>query len=406
MNLIPILKSKEKETRLGTESPLFSLLNGRSIQHGAYKVHIAQTSEDAHAITAAIRSAWGLDENVIYFYPTFNNPTLVYQELILPTIEAREMQDVKSICLIVKDQQDTPLGTGSLIIDHKNRTMEFGRAGTSPAYQGNGVLDAVTTARMMIARELNTSFALTSDSTTLTRAVQYRLAGHGLLPVAFHLSSFVIQENRVAQWMENLKEKHTAEIAKALLVVSKQSGLGRFATFFHLKPATELQHFYTPTLTSTLSEFFALTKNQLSIIETSEKQQRTKTTPETKDNPLTATRFIAYPDMNALGQIVNQARTDKFDTLIVQIPCDDETALHELEASGFSACGVFPNSKGEWLASFAYIVDTDNHKNTLSRLDLLSKSNFSPLAIEGNVPLVKLVHKAMEISTPNRMSIS
>lgn len=376
---------------------------------GEVTIRLATTLSDATVLSRVIRGAWGLsDGKKPYFYALFNNPQELFETVLQPSLSAKKFRDIQCLSFVAVLNKKV-VGTGSLVFDHADKTIEFGRDATDVKFQGNEIHKTLTKIRADFLKETNHDYAIISDSTTLTLSVQKNLHYIDLPTVSFHPSSFIIQKENVVRWKNYLLTKHPEEIAEAILIPSSKTGLGRFATFYHVLLSKKIVSLVKqPVLPEFLNAFYNYTTKKLGVSSKKLPQKNSAFTTKIKDNPLTATRLVVIGKSQTNPQtLLQRAEKAGFDTLIVQIPCD---TLHKeyhqkLVNVGFILGGVFPNTKGMWLASYVFILDNTSFQLTLTGLKQLAKYDYNHLTISHNVPLVTLVMQGMEKSQAIRQNV-
>lgn len=363
-----------------------------------FHIKLATSLNEVIALSRVIRGAWGLsDGDEPYFYSLFNTPDVLFSQVLSPSLRAKNYKEISCLSMVAISTDNGVAGTASLVLNHVDKSIEFGRDATSVDFQRRGIQRYLTEMRCKLLHELALSYMYISDSTTLSLGVQKNLDAASIPAIAFHPSSFIIQSENVKKWTAFLSKKHSHEVAQAILIRSKQSKLGRFGTFFHVFPSFEdSKRIKKPFIPTTLSAFLEFTQQRIGSNSVLSSAQRKCSSPKkVYDNKLTATRVVSVGKtlINPLI-LAKNAKRDLFDTLIVRVPCDNVHLTYHQNVldSGFIPGGIFPNTQGDWYMSYTYILEEDMLKKISQSLSYLRTSNYSFLAIENNRPMVELVY--------------
>ncbi|MBI5151149.1 MAG: hypothetical protein HZA34_01115 [Candidatus Pacebacteria bacterium] len=386
---------KELLQKLDNQSEIVqNLLAGQSYRSQGYDIRLAETLDDAHHISEMLRRAWGLGKLVHYFYEVFNNPEDILHAFLLSVSQANNFIDIQTLCFLATDHEQKPVGTVSLVFDHAERTVEFGRVATLPEKQNNGVLSAFA----IPVHETSTLFpdyTLVSDSTTLTLAIQRFLSTIDTPALALHPSSFVIQQDVVLDWNAHIGKKFNASIAQAMLSTDSDSGLGRFATFFHEKPGTH-EYINPPhDMTDAQKPFFLYSTEQLKeigrAVDTKKSRQYFFREMSIHENSVTHTRVVSdVLGVEMLKELLDEESV--FETTIFQIPCmkDFRQISLYLESMGAILSGVFPKH-GCWYASYTWIHGKHHRDKAKDGLILLEKQKSPTIAFGDSGKLLQLL---------------
>ncbi|MEM9493440.1 MAG: hypothetical protein AAGC55_30105, partial [Myxococcota bacterium] len=121
------------------------------------RVRLAATLRDAIGVRDVLHDAWRVRDDEPYFYNDFNDPEAVYRRCIQPLMQASDIRDIAVLCVVAEDMADRPgriVGTGSLVLDHQRRTIEFGRGAVARSAQGAGVLSQIVALAKMLLQHV------------------------------------------------------------------------------------------------------------------------------------------------------------------------------------------------------------------------------------------------------------
>ncbi|WP_428263625.1 hypothetical protein [Haliangium sp.] len=335
---------------------------------------------DAAGIRSVLRDAWDVDEDETYFYSSFNDVEAVFRDLVEPTNRTADLRDLDAVCLVGAAADGRIVATTSLVLDHVRRTVELGRAAVArDAGGGKIMLHFEPCVHALLA--LIPDYSIIADSTTLSRTV----AGYALLfdaqAVALHPSSFTVQQSCVQDWWKRLARVHGDEVAHALLLRSEVTGLGRFATGYHVRPPVGIT-LAEPCLTALQRRFCTHTRRTLGrladVRTCSASPQRSQVrSQKVCDRRHTATRTITETaaDIDPRA-VVRAAARAGFEVVIARIRCDlaHLGTSRRLEAAGALLCGVFPDSSGDWHASYMLFTSAEHRARALDSLRLVCEN--------------------------------
>lgn len=297
-----------------------------------------------------------------------------------PSLAHGDLRRLDVLCLLGEEADGRVVATFSLILDHERQTIELGRGAVARDRQNTAVpqhfLDFLAVIRRIL--EPLSDYSVVADVTTLARGATWFALAMGSQPVSLHPSSFVIQPSCVDRWRDKLQARH-GDTARALPWRSETSGLGRFATAWHMSPtasgpsnATE----FRPHLTRQQQPFFEYTCDVLDA-RPGEAEQPVSAFPEqVADNAGTATRTIIDPAPRRDPQsMLASAAREGFETVVVQVPCDRENQLigRRLMAAGAVLSGVFPMPSGYWYASYTMLVGAEHRQQVIENLRVVAE---------------------------------
>ncbi|WP_428263319.1 hypothetical protein [Haliangium sp.] len=328
-------------------------------------MRVASSRRDAEGIRDVIRSAWRVDDGEPYFYALFNDPEAVFRTVIAPALETSDLGQLDVLCLVIEDptaiaSDGAPgriVATASLVLDHARREIELGRAGVSNDVRGNNLLaEYIPMAKRLLA--LLPDYVVIADATTLVGRAGAFAGAMGAIPVALHPSSFTVQRSCVSEWITRLSRRHDAEVARALLYRSPDTGLGRFMTAYH-RAVPAHRAAYAPALTAAQGRFYQYTSQALGPMQSLGPQPSTARAHEVHDQVHTGTRIVRDPRLSLRPlDAVRDAAAAGMETLIIQVPCHPESMVvsSRLERAGGLLGGVFPDARGQWYASYTFFT--------------------------------------------------
>ncbi len=321
------------------------------------RFRVAESMADAIAIRSTIREAWGINDSAPYFYSQFDNTETIYRTYIAPSLETVDIRQLPGLCLVAEARNEI-IATMTLVFDHQYKLVEYGRGAAHPKAQG---LDLVTRMIAYCNTMLNTSFraySLVADCTTLIRSLADKVSKQGIPPVALHPSSFVVQQSCVPYWRNILIDKMGIDMAMAVMVESPLTGLGRFATTYHLSLSRNLT-LSAPALSSSQKPFYDYTMRTLAI----ERNQCVATPvavkPHMSQLVAAGTRTLTASDVGLdPSSYLNTAVAEGIETVIVRLPCTAQyrPLSQRLDQHGILS-GVYPNGYGTWLASYTLAAE-------------------------------------------------
>ncbi len=354
------------------------------------RARVASTLEDARAIRHVLRSAWRVSDSEPYFYSTFNDAESVYRELVEPATKTDDLRQVPAVCLIAEeitghgdDRRAQVVATASLMFRHEQREIELGRGAILPGARGKQLLWHFLALVESLLPCLS-EYVVVADTTLLSRSLGV-LAEHVSGPaVAIHPSSFTIQRSTVTGWKRDLVRVHGAEIADALLERSPETGLGRFATAYHVRLPERLKvdrALPRPCLDDIQRPFYEHTRNALGVQPSLQVQRPSRRKMSISDRPLTATRMIVDPPVyvDPAAQMLS-ARRAGFETVIIQVPCEHHylATSRRMHTAGGILSGVFPNSSGRWYASYTFLTTAARRAKAVASLQRLHTRHNMP----------------------------
>lgn len=158
---------------------------------------------------------------------------------------------------------------------------------------------------------------------------------------------------------------------------SDVTGLGRFATAYHLRTPAG-QRFCTPVLDAASRPFFARTCAALGIEPSGAEQQPAAREQRCSDMAHAATGKMLDPadDFDPVSA-VDEAREDGIEAVFVHVPCDagHPAVAERLRAAGAILSGVFPDAIGDWYASYALLATAEMRTRALRSLAVLHREH-------------------------------
>ncbi len=340
------------------------------------RIRVAETAEDAMHIKDVLHGAWLVQAGEPYFYGLFNEPEDLFYTLIKPSTHTDDIHSLDGLCFVAETPEKEIVGTLSLVFDHDELTVEIGRIAILPGFQGNNILQHFAEpVRQVFA--LLSDYSIISDTTTLNRSAAQFVNIFGAVAVSLHPSSFTVSPGGLAPWLEYLTGKYGFEIAHALLTPSPKTGLGRFATSYHLSLPTGYPVF-TPFLSELQRPFFEYSVEHLGVCVEEKKQPVYSGTGKCVDHVLNACRYIVDPEKESDFETTKQeGYKNNIETILYQVPCDRkyQAVSLQLEETGALLCGVYPNTYGRWYASYCIFTSKGHAEKVLDNLSVIDQNN-------------------------------
>lgn len=405
---LPVDPPADLPADLGPPTPLDPYLMPPD---AGFRFRPATTLADAETVRRLVRAAWKLRAPDRYVYDLFERPHDLLTQLIDPLLTATDLRELDAICLLA-EQDGEAFGTLSLVLDHTPRTVELGRGAILPTRQPEGRVSSRREAResaspvasrrashrsrtaglsrmaspskaagdvfsgaaaetltqpsgrgagrstsmvAAILRLLNafTDYDVIVDATLAQPGTGRVAIGSGALPVGLYPSTFVFQPACLDDWLDALRRTQGAEQTDAM-VHRSQSGLGRFMTAYHLRPADRRAP-CAPITTPRQAPLAAWTRRALDLPALALTQPDRARPMQTKDLPLTATRTICHapPELD-IDQAMRDALAEGMETLVIRVPCDatHRPLAERLDARDALLGGVHPDRDGRWSAGY------------------------------------------------------
>ncbi len=337
------------------------------------QLRLARTLDDARAIREMVREAWQLADEDRFFYHRFEEPEWVYTHLVERLGAVKTLEDLEAIALVA-EEEGVVFGTASLVFDHTRKIVELGRGAIRPQWQG-----ASRARRLALSinrfLEIAPHYNAVVDATIVHFGAGNTGEAINAVAVGLYPTSFVFQKGTAPQWRQVLAEYHGEEMVDAMIYLSPRTGMGRFATAYHMRLSPRTVPF-VPILTASQQTLFEWTRDALKIRTFAGPQPVETRDAEVYDNPGTALRSVfVYETAFDLEACRASALDAGVETLILRIPCDSKhiKLSRQLDEMDAILGGVHPDARGHWTANYILPLGDDHYERTVKGLRLMAE---------------------------------